>query len=254
MMRAASQTLAERFAALPGPSPADALHLRRGSLRDYAALGEFHYLRHRPATATRVLVLEDARPTAVGTYIGRHGEQRAVGLLIESLPALGCTLRNAALGDRYRGWRDRGAGPRLLNAELRCISRVIVHPQWRGLGLAVRLVREALATMTTPYTEALASMGRVHPFFARAGMTEYRRWPHARDQRLLDALRHADIEAWRLADVTAIEQQLRAGDSALLRRELTRWAGRRLTLSEQLAQARAHLLCAPVYYLKARNP
>lgn len=258
-MHTAPLTLADRFAALPGSVPLVDLHLRRGCLHDYDALAEFHYLRHRPATATRVLLLEHDRPTVIGRYTQRARQHHVVALLVESLPSLGCTLRNQALGDRYRGWRDRRTGPQLLNRELRCISRVIVHPQWRGLGLAVRLVREALSAMTTPYTEALAAMGRVHPFFARAGMTEYRRWPHARDQRLLDALRYAQLQPWRLANVTDMRHRLSAGASAssgptrLLRDELARWAGRRLTLTEQLLRARDHLLCEPVYYLKARD-
>ncbi|MAE61809.1 MAG: hypothetical protein CMJ49_10700 [Planctomycetaceae bacterium] len=227
--------------------------------RAYPALAEFHYLRHRPVTAVRVLVLEDVRPTVIGRYTQQRRQRHVIALLVESFPALNCALRNHALGERYRGWRDRRTGARLLNAELRCISRVIVHPQWRGLGLAVRLVREALDTMTTPYTEALAAMGRVHPFFARAGMTEYRRWPHARDQRLLDALRYADIASWHLANVSDMQQRLARGASSLppptrlLRAELARWAGRQLTLHEQLTRARDHLLCEPVYYLKGQD-
>ena len=41
--------------------------------------------------------------------------------------------------------------------------------------------------------------------------------------------------------------------AAMLRRELGRWAGRRLTLSEQLSKARGELLCEPVYYGKRRD-
>ena len=270
--------------------------LREGAASDYRQLAAFHYLRHEPVTATRVFVLIDQAPT-VAERFGYAGErQRIVAVLVESLPALSCTLRDEATGGRYRGWRDRRAVARLLNAEVRCISRVVVHPQWRGLGLAVRLVRHALATMTTPYTEALAAMGRVHPFFKLAGMTECRRWPHAKDQRLLDAMRAAGVEPWELANTGAMERSMdpspgytaaregagvdrvsstgpqdgnhnpqdgnpvcgfvpsgRIAHPGLLRRELARWAGRGLTLTQQLERARDHLLCEPVYYLKEKQ-
>ncbi len=240
----------------------DDLRLREGRLADYGVLGRFHYLRNKPVTATRVFVVERCAPTVVGRYVGRPAERQTAGVLVESLPALSCALRDQALGGRHAGWGDRGSAARLLNGELRCISRVVVHPQWRGLGLAVKLVRHALATMTTPFVEALAAMGRVHPFFARAGMTEYRRWPHRRDQRLLDALRFAGFEPWALANVGRMERWLsnRTADGAadrqgagVVRGELRRWAGARWPLADQLRLARDRLLCEPVYYLKARD-
>jgi GNAT superfamily N-acetyltransferase len=248
------------------------LSMRAGSLRDYAALAEFHYLRHKPAGVKRVAVLEDGEPTVVGRYLGRRGEKTVVGVLVESLPALSCALRNVAVGERYAGWSDRGAAARLLNREVRCISRVVVHPQWRGLGLAVRLVKWALATKTTPITEALAAMGRVHPFFKLAGMREFRRWPLPRDQRLLDAMGSAGLEAWRLADVGGMtgwlggtelttearrtrrsEEGVQTPQRALVAAELRRWAGGRLSVREQLEKARAELLCEPVYYIDGQD-
>jgi hypothetical protein len=96
-------------------------------------------------------------------------------------------------------------------------------------------------------------MGRVNPFFARAGMIEYRRWAHRSDQRLIDALAHAGLAPWALAATQRMRRML-AGPGAearLLRQELARWAGRHRTLDEQLARARDHLLCEPVYYLHA---
>lgn len=265
----AAPTLGDRFDALRSAdlgSPADRLVCREGRLADYHALSRFHYLAHAPVTATRVLTLVDPAPTVADRWAALTGracpEAKAaapsgavVAVLVESLPALSCRLRAAALPGRYAGWSDRGAAARLLNAEVRCISRVVVHPQWRGLGLAVDLVRRALATMTTPYTEALAAMGRVHPFFERAGMRAYRRPPLPADQRLLDALRFAGLEPWALADPRHARTLL-DGDTPtarLLKRELARWAGPRLTLDARLERARDRLLREPVYYLKARD-
>lgn len=206
-----------------------------------------------PNPSLRSEVAAAATEFALRTSPRGRGTGSVVGVLIESLPSLGCRLRDHATGGRYRGL-SRGDAARALNAELRCISRVVVHPQWRGLGLAVRLVRRALETMTTPYTEALAAMGRVHPFFELAGMTAYHRPPLPRDQRLLDALRFAGIEPWELASERRVVRGLGIAkpQAALLRRELGRWAGARLTLEEQLKLAREKLLCEPVYYLRKK--
>jgi predicted N-acetyltransferase YhbS len=56
------------------------------------------------------------------------------------------------------------------NANVRTLSRVIVHPQFRSIGLASLLVREVCREAGTRYVEALAVMGRVHPFFEKGGM------------------------------------------------------------------------------------
>ncbi|MEO6436540.1 MAG: GNAT family N-acetyltransferase, partial [Tepidisphaeraceae bacterium] len=53
---------------------------------------------------------------------------------------------------------------------VRAISRVIVHPQFRGLGVASGLVRRVLLDCPTRYVEATAAMGEVHPFFEKGGM------------------------------------------------------------------------------------
>jgi N-acetylglutamate synthase-like GNAT family acetyltransferase len=58
-----------------------------------------------------------------------------------------------------------------VNRHVRTISRVIVHPQFRALGIASQLVRRILQDCPTRYVEAVAAMGAVHPFFERAGMT-----------------------------------------------------------------------------------
>ena len=127
-----------------GLSAQSELHLRPGTLKDYDALAEHHYRAAKPRTATRVLVLACGRPSVVGRYLGRREERRPIAVLVESLPTLSCAMRDAALRQRYGPWLSPAERAVLLNDEVRCISRVVVEPTWRGLGLAVRLVRAAL--------------------------------------------------------------------------------------------------------------
>lgn len=254
-------SLHQRFASLPAPRPEDQLHLARGDLRDYAQLAEYHYKANRPATATRVLTLQHHQPAVSGRYLGRPCEHRLVGVLVESLPSLNCQLRDWALHDRYRTLREARDRAVALSAEIRCISRVVVHPQWRGLGLAVRLVKAALSDPETPFTEALAAMGRVHPFFERAGMTAYRRPPHPFDARLTDALQSVGIEPISLAALRQTYTRIQAlphTQRQWLLKELLRWrrassAGKASADADLVALlrcARDRLHSEPVYYLK----
>lgn len=272
---ATPSTLGQRFVApRTGQAPRDAapgwLLMRTGSLRDYEMIASHHYRAARPATATRVLTLVNPTPTPAQRFrrepgvtcnescSGSIGE--VVAVLVESLPSLSCRLRDFALGDRYGAVRDLSQRARLLNDEVRCISRVVVDPRWRGLGLAVWLVRTALATATTPVTEALAAMGHVHPFFERAGMTAHRRPAHTTDARLLAALEHAGLGAISLADLGVTMRHIAAlpsGQRTWLAREARRWhqhtTRRRDTpdLRATLAFARTRLWCEPVYYVRS---
>ncbi len=238
-----------------------------GALRDYDALGAFHYRAGRPATAAGVWRVVFEPPRGVADVHRLFDDvvdaARVIGVAVLSLPTLRCRQRDAALDGRYRAIRDARQRARMLNDELRCISRVVVHPQFRGLGLAVKLVRHALSQAPTPLVEALAAMGRVHPFFEKAGMRAYPRPPHAYDARLMDALAtvgidratlmHAD-EAWRL--ITRLSKARRTW----IEHELGRWrrhagpggAGDGNDSVAHLRAARQRLFCEPVYYLYAR--
>ena len=143
---------------------------------------------------------------------------------------------------------------------MRCISRVVVHPQWRGLGLAVRLVRHALATAVTPYTEAIAAMGKVHPFFEKAGMTAYHRPPLESTARLMAALARVGIEPVDLALYDKTQRRISAlpePDRRWFYKELNRWHKRTFVRFcyrsddpvRQLRDAQRQLLSQPVYYL-----
>jgi hypothetical protein len=54
--------------------------------------------------------------------------------------------------------------------ELSTISRVVVHPKYRGIGLGKKLVAETLPLAGTQCVEAVAVMARYNPFFEHAGM------------------------------------------------------------------------------------
>lgn len=215
------------------------LHIRPGTTADYAHLEHFHYRSGHPGAVTRVLVAR-----YVGPGVGGHDAANGMiaGALVEALPSLGCTLRNVALPGRFH-CGNRSLDAARLNREMRTISRVVVHPIFRSVGLAVELVRHALADAHTPYIEALAAMGRVHPFFQRAGMATFDRPALPDAVRVLAAMQREAVRPIDLVDPERVRL------TPFLLAEFRRFARKAENERELIRIVRQRLLSQPVYYL-----
>lgn len=94
-----------------------------------------------------------------------HGT-RAVGICVfTSAP------RCLAERNRYFGLRDaaRSLSLRALDRQLFALARVVVHPAYRGAGVASAFVRRSCELAPRPWIEAQAQMGWINPFFEKAG-------------------------------------------------------------------------------------
>jgi len=147
--------------------------IERGRLRDYQAMSRFHYLTGPPALHKRIHVIRT--PPAVVAL----GGPDLAAVLVVSPPLMNVRGRNVATRGRYY-LGDRRTAVARLNAEVEAISRVIVHPVYRGCGLAVRLIRHVLRTRERPVVEALAAMGAIHPMLCKGGMTHVGSFPGRR--------------------------------------------------------------------------
>lgn len=178
-----AQRVLERWRRAATPDRASLARIEPGTPEDAHALAHWHYRSGPPATQELVLraVVDGER----------------VGVLVVSRPTLNSGLRRLAWPGAY-DTPDRGENARRLNAEVRTISRVIVTPSWRGVGVATRLVRAYLADPRTPRTEALAAMGLCSPFFERAGMRRYELGWSRPQRRLLDLLDRHGLRPWDL--------------------------------------------------------
>jgi N-acetylglutamate synthase-like GNAT family acetyltransferase len=56
-----------------------------------------------------------------------------------------------------------------LTRQLWVLSRVVLHPTYRGAGVAAPFVRRACQLCPVSWIEALAAMGHANPFFEKAG-------------------------------------------------------------------------------------
>jgi hypothetical protein len=179
------------------------LRIVEGTFDDYKRLAHLHYRGSQAGAVTAVFAMRSAKRLAqsLGT--------ETIGVIAYRAPGPENELRNVATSNLFADF-DRGTQLSLINKNIRRISRVIIEPRFRGLGLAARLVRETMPQVNVPIVEALAVMGRVNPFFEKAGMTAYTAKTPARCMRLAEALSVVGIEKRELIDPRAVQAKLEA--------------------------------------------
>ena len=219
------------------------LQIVRGSLDDYKKLACYHYRDSSLAVYAAIFAMRLA------------GE--SVGVIVYTMPSPGLELRGLATGNLFAGF-DRATRLALVNKNIRCISRVIIEPRFRSLGLASRLVRETLGAMNVPIVEAMAVMGLVNPFFEKAGMTALKAKSPARCVQLTEALDMVGIEQAEFIEPRKVQRRLeqlppvKAEFIELQIREFLQSYGRRRDMPAGPERTRftlSKLTFRPVYYI-----
>ena len=173
------------------------LQIVRGGFEDYKKLARFHYRDSRPGAYTAIFVIRPIK--ALST--------EPIGVIVYTMPSAGAELRNIATDNFFAGFDNR-TRLGLINENIRCISRVIIEPRFRGLGLASRLVRETMPKMDVPIIEAMAVMGLVNPFFEKAGMKAYAANMPVRCIQLVEAFSMVGIEEEELIDAEEVQRKV----------------------------------------------
>jgi len=123
------------------------MRVEQGSKADWFKLCVFHYRGHRFAVSRRIFRLV-------------RGDELC-GVIVYSYPPPACYGRRLVL-------------PRMsireMNKQLSIISRVVIHPKYRTIGLGAKLIHETLPLVGTPYVEMIAVMAKYNPFAEKAGM------------------------------------------------------------------------------------
>lgn len=137
------------------------IEIERGHGEDYEPLAHFHYVEGKPAAWMEVWVAR-FRP-AVPSRLRR---ERIIGAACVAGPPLNHRARERAISLPARG----SARHAFLNRHVRTISRIVVHAQFRSLGIATALIKRICNECTARWVESSAMMGHVHPLFEKAGM------------------------------------------------------------------------------------
>lgn len=164
-----------------------------GTIADYKPLSCFHYRHCRTGPIAAIYKIIDTHPM-------RSEIDPIVGVIVYSMPACSSQLRNAATGGLFNKLGST-ATMQLINKNVRTISRVVIEPRYRNLGLGYKLVGKTMPLLQMPYIEALAVMGKVNPFFEKAGMMKFEGPRQTKNVKLLQALSVIGIEESDLVDI-----------------------------------------------------
>jgi len=226
------------------------LEIVPGDLSDYRALAMYHYRDGSPGVVKAVYTIRAKRALGVP---GR----RPAGVIVYTMPNPRIELRTRATNGVFEGW-DRQTGLQLLNRYIRCLARVVVEPRFRGVGLAVRLVRATMPRLNVPIIEALGVMPRVNPFLERAGLQCFEPRVPVEHVELLEAFSAVGMEEDDLIDPARVQQGLeRLGAAAreFLEARIRRFLkshGTRRTMPAGLERTRyilGRLTHRPAYYI-----
>ena len=226
------------------------LEIRPAKRDAYDELAQFHYRSNCPALYTALYAMYNV------------GGCSPVGVIVYTMPAMELAVRNSVLVNLFAGCRNRKQRLQIINENIRCISRVIIEPRYRGLGLASRLVKETMPLQNVPIIEALAVMGRVNPFFEKAGMKAYPAKMPRHCQRLLEALKAVGIEERLFIQPAIVQEKLDAMCGQFkfwLEHEIQRFLqayGKRRTMPPGLERTRfilSKLSSEPIYYIWCRG-
>jgi len=142
--------------------------IREGSKDDYERLSHFHYRDSRVPVPHRFFAMEKAA--------------ELVGVIAYSYPPINAAGRKDAVG--YRPKIEE------INRDWAIISRVIIHPRYRTVGLGHRLIEETLPLCDRRHIELIAVMAQYNPFAEKAGMKLIlKREPHPSISNAVEHLR-----------------------------------------------------------------
>ena len=227
------------------------LQITKGSRCDYEQLCRYHYRQVQLGPYAAIFSLKGSGRLAAAL------NNTPAAVIVYSFPTPANELRNIALGDYFSGL-DRATKLSLINRDIRTISRVIVEPRFRGLGLAVKIVRETMPKINVPIIEAMAVMGLVNPFFEKAGMTAYKAPLAARCVQMLEAFLLVGIREKELFDSVKVQRKIdKLGKSKAafiekqMRLFLQSYGKRRLMCDglERTGYILNKLTARPVYYI-----
>ncbi|MCL6579493.1 MAG: GNAT family N-acetyltransferase [Candidatus Bathyarchaeota archaeon] len=130
------------------------MRIVEGTTEDWRKLAGFHYRSHKIAAPRKIFSL-------------KRGDELC-GVIVYCYPPPTAFGRRLVLPKMSM---------KELNEKLSIITRVVVHPKYRTIGLGAKLIKETLPLAGTPYVEMPAVMAKYNPFAEKAGMQKIAEQP-----------------------------------------------------------------------------
>jgi energy-coupling factor transporter ATP-binding protein EcfA2 len=134
------------------------MRIVEGTTEDWRKLAGFHYRSHKIAAPRKIFSL-------------KRGDELC-GVIVYCYPPPTAFGRRLVLPKMSM---------KELNQKLSIITRVVVHPKYRTIGLGAKLVKETLPLAGTPYVEMPAVMAKYNPFAEKAGMQKIAEQPPSKE-------------------------------------------------------------------------
>jgi len=123
------------------------MRIEQGTREDWQKLATFHYRGHNTSVARHFFRL-------------MRGNELC-GVIVYCYPSPSCFGRRLVLPKMTMNE---------VNAQISLISRLVVHPKYRTVGLGAKLIHDTLSLAGTQYVELIAVMPKYSPFAEKAGM------------------------------------------------------------------------------------
>jgi ABC-type lipoprotein export system ATPase subunit len=161
------------------------MRIEQGTFADYKKLSVFHYRTSHCPPLRKIFTL-------------KRGDELCGVIVYSYPPPTTFGRRNVWKGDFSK-----------LQREVSTISRVVVHPKYRTIGLGAKLVRDTLPLTGTPYVEMIAVMAKYNPFAEKAGMHKIAVQSSSKEAvRISDVLSHLGFNLQLLSSMSHVKQQL----------------------------------------------
>ncbi|AQQ71295.1 hypothetical protein SMSP2_01666 [Limihaloglobus sulfuriphilus] len=208
------------------------IRLRKATPGDYALLRPFHYAPGSPGLIARSFAFHDTA----------GGARYPIAVIIYSRPTLNCRGRNQACSGYFAKITDPKARAMSINRNILRLSRLVVHPAYRGLGLASRIIAESLLPAGKPLIEVISAMPQFGTLFEKNGFHRIEAKPDRERENLLAAIKDAGFglePLWNpepfLDDLPRLPREKRERIIRSSRRFMSRYRSKQLLCSTHAA-------------------
>ena len=159
------------------------IYTSRGQRPDWPRFARWHYRSHQIGLVRSIALLWHGQPTdrdevrplvAATDRTPTIALPRPIGIAVFVSPPMSLWGRNKYFG-RRGDWSPLTL--RMMNQQLILLQRLVLHPTYRGSGLAVPFLEDACERTGVRWVETLTGIGQTLPVFERAGFVRVGRPP-----------------------------------------------------------------------------
>lgn len=173
------------------------LTIQEGTKRDYLVLNDYHYL-NTPLPPIKKIYTIRPKPATEHWYCSgfqgpAYGHASLIAVIVYTSPLRDLRARTVATSGFFKQPATLSERLRLINKNILYVSRLVVDPRYRRLGLADWLWRETLKLQTIPIVESLTPVPVRTSWLESLGFQLYYSQTPAPIRKLKNAFKKAHI-------------------------------------------------------------